>query len=1207
MSDDVEKIPSRPERENGGNLESQVSRASERSRPGSRKLRIQVPGEEGDAISPKETNTSDALNGSAHPDPLEPRAGIAKATSPKFVQRLSAALGKGRRSFEKLRTSLGIPDSSWITSKLDATHIKPVIRAALAGWISVVLLVIMPVQRMLGQAGFLIIIASFLSPPAEAFVQVLERELAILIFTSSSFAWTCLGIRLANLARKEFNPSASVTEIYSARYLEARPTVICGVFLFIWTSFLLYTRARVGPGPYIIAIVLSCILTDISLTTAHLFPYPYYGIGESVIKPIAIHSAITIVCAAFVFPESVNAQFIKRFQVVFSALAKAVRTQPEIFQKSALSDEFDPTPFLKQVEAAESALAPLAATSRLMKRDISWGRFGSKDFSRLHELLRRMSVRANGMAFYFKIMDSSANKQPGTPAFSLFNTPAHTPPSSRPPSPTHSTPSSRSLSDLNFSANASVASVNSAPARRRRRQQRHSAHNSLYQAAIQFYHHTHHRNSHQSRHHHNHHHPSKYHASSLFHDVLDRASEGVVGVFESQRYLNLETRLMHPKAEEVIPQIVHQLGESSADLAQCAGDALEHLTRRFGRMNEDRFYKLFRRERAMSWEEGIRDDESMLMKLKSVLEEFRTKSRHRVLDLYRPHVDASLSAQTNQEPPPHRYLFQCYLYQYHLMFFAEHLCQMFEELIDLEKTRTHSRLWLPILPFNQIIMRTKWEPPDAGLQHNEDEDPDIIQGIEPEKAELLGHAERRDPDALPPTNMIEAIGTLIYSSVNALGRGNAVFGFKAGFLSVLLSLPNFLPSSAEFAFVNRSIWALVVGQLALSRFRGDTIFGWFSREVATFCGGIVGTIMWYISTGLGNGNSYGLAAVCAVVFPFLFFIRLYYPAAPVTLTLFVVTISLVVGYSWQDAKFPNLSNAGLGIEVAWIRFVLVTIGVSVAFIFSYFPPSTTLRRYLRTTYATTTQQLGQAYCDVVSNVTVHGGPETEAIVKELIASRLKLRRSKALMANVVYEFSLRGKWPKERYVGICEIQLEIAYLLSHLRSVTEHLELSWARAFLKRTRFLEPEFQGDVLAVINMISTALRTGTPLPQVTPCPLLDRFIAPKMGLNFVKGEDSASPGTNNEGDDTGEESDVYGEESEHAGLPRRLTAETLEDEQYLYFSVGVATAFGIVTRLDRLMVATKELVGEQFHITGLPVYARSPSTPSGPSALRRGGGR
>jgi hypothetical protein len=33
----------------------------------------------------------------------------------------------------------------------------------------------------------------------------------------------------------------------------------------------------------------------------------------------------------------------------------------------------------------------------------------------------------------------------------------------------------------------------------------------------------------------------------------------------------------------------------------------------------------------------------------------------------------------------------------------------------------------------------------------------------------------------------------------------------------------------------------------------------------------------YISTGLGHGNAYGLAAVCAVVFPIMYFGRLYWP------------------------------------------------------------------------------------------------------------------------------------------------------------------------------------------------------------------------------------------------------------------------------------------------------------------------------------------
>lgn len=98
--------------------------------------------------------------------------------------------------------------------------------------------------------------------------------------------------------------------------------------------------------------------------------------------------------------------------------------------------------------------------------------------------------------------------------------------------------------------------------------------------------------------------------------------------------------------------------------------------------------------------------------------------------------------------------------------------------------------------------------------------------------------------------------------------------------------------------------------------------------------------------------------------------------------------------------------------------------------------------------------------------------------------------------RVACQFSLRGRWPAERYQKILEIQLyldltlygkeffayfsipsEIAYLLSHLMSVLQRLEPAWTRAFLRRTRFLDPDFQGDVLAVISkgLTKSLLRT------------------------------------------------------------------------------------------------------------------------------------
>ena len=59
-----------------------------------------------------------------------------------------------------------------------------------------------------------------------------------------------------------------------------------------------------------------------------------------------------------------------------------------------------------------------------------------------------------------------------------------------------------------------------------------------------------------------------------------------------------------------------------------------------------------------------------------------------------------------------------------------------------------------------------------------------------------------------------------------------------------------------------------------------------------------------------------------------------------------------------------------------------------------------------------------------------------------------------------------------------------------------------------------------------MISTALLTGNPLPQITPCPLLDRFMLRYHGLNVI-----------------------HRDAEEDYGLPRSLTLETLRNEQYL----------------------------------------------------------
>lgn len=86
--------------------------------------------------------------------------------------------------------------------------------------------------------------------------------------------------------------------------------------------------------------------------------------------------------------------------------------------------------------------------------------------------------------------------------------------------------------------------------------------------------------------------------------------------------------------------------------------------------------------------------------------------------------------------------------------------------------------------------------------------------------------------------------------------------------------------------------------------------------------------MWYIASGSGRGNVYGLGAVCAVGFPMLFMVRIYYPASPLVVIIFTVSAGLVVGYSWVNSTLIQTTNATWGWDVAWRRFVTGESGVA---------------------------------------------------------------------------------------------------------------------------------------------------------------------------------------------------------------------------------------------------------------------------------------
>jgi hypothetical protein len=76
---------------------------------------------------------------------------------------------------------------------------------------------------------------------------------------------------------------------------------------------------------------------------------------------------------------------------------------------------------------------------------------------------------------------------------------------------------------------------------------------------------------------------------------------------------------------------------------------------------------------------------------------------------------------------------------------------------------------------------------------------------------------------------------------------------------------------------------------------------------------------------------------------------------------------------------------------------------------------------------------------------------------------------------------------------LLETLQDLLSLLAQLNHVLAQLDRPWRKALLERTRLSDPVFLGDVLAILTMCSTGLRAGSPLPQITPSPLVARFVS------------------------------------------------------------------------------------------------------------------
>jgi hypothetical protein len=327
-----------------------------------------------------------------------------------------------------------------------------------------------------------------------------------------------------------------------------------------------------------------------------------------------------------VFPISVSAQFTGRLQASFAFLTTSLELHRTLLQTHTDSPEFSPKAIIAAVNQAEGSLIDIAAAARLLKTDIIYGRFAPSDFGELHKLTRRLVVRSNGMTVYFTLLDPTREKFPVTTTPSRPQTPSATPTTSWPPSlygdHVEKSESGTPVSLVEDQHEAAVM---------HRRRHAHAHYKKPHARSHSQYHHSNHESELQT---HQSHHNILHH--SLLHLAISRnpKPEHAVGVYESNRYINLE--LLHmtdPDSAQTTAQVTKLLDESADELITGCIEALKGVHSWIGQVREGRWDFWVGKERKKDrLHKKIKKYEEIKRTLEDILERFRYDKRYSSLD-----------------------------------------------------------------------------------------------------------------------------------------------------------------------------------------------------------------------------------------------------------------------------------------------------------------------------------------------------------------------------------------------------------------------------------------------------------------------------------------------------------------------------------------------------------------------------------------------
>ncbi|KAE8146056.1 hypothetical protein BDV25DRAFT_56845 [Aspergillus avenaceus] len=381
-------------------------------------------------------------------------------------------------------------------------------------------------------------------------------------------------------------------------------------------------------------------------------------------------------------------------------------------------------------------------------------------------------------------------------------------------------------------------------------------------------------------------------------------------------------------------------------------------------------------------------------------------------------------------------------------------------------------------------------------------------------------------------------------------NAGGMYALRMVVVTIATAIPAAIPHSAGFYYREKGIWGLITAQTTLLVYMSDFTVSLLSRAVGTVVGGVLGMLAWYVGSGHGPGNPYGLAAVTAVMSAILVWWRLF--SAPIFTMAAIMggaTFALVIGFSYDDTHLAQYGLPGHGYEAFWKRLVTVLLGFVAAFIVQIFPRPPSATRHICKTLSNTIRTLSDHYSLLLSywgrsDARSPTGVVAEQITIDVAETLLSIQGSIRLLR---FEMTL-GPFHRDALSNLHILCQTMNQALGRLLILSASLPRHFQERLAQSVGMLDDHSIGDIMAVLGIIEHSLESGLPLPERLPTPLVKRCF------------------------------DIWHAQHRTAELNTTL----VRDENYRKYCVALSSYLKLLSAIDDLVMVLKGTLGESHPI-------------------------